>query len=209
MTYFRDLELIDYHNGPLSAQYWQCPLLAIGWLEAGRPVSKGSCAIHVVEKLVELRHQFAEAFPNYSFRGLHACTLCVDDEVGLQGSHINLFIPGEDAVYLATGRVDHYIEVHGYAPPPQVIAAILNCPDPRSAQYAVAMLRLNRGERPPLFPERWRIFKVDANRVRMTVRIYEMESEAEARKFADMLASRDQSHEYDVERVADPWVAAD
>ncbi len=163
--------------------------------------------MHVVERLVELRHQFAEAFPEFSFRGLHECSLCGGDENILRGSHVNLFIPGDDVMYLATGRVDHYIEVHGYAPPPKFMDAVLNCPDPRSARYAAVLLGLNRGERPPLFPERWKIFKVDETRVRS--RVYEMETEEEAQKFAEMLAAKDQSHAYEIERVPDRWATED
>ena len=208
MTYFRDLDLVHYHYGPHSADYWQCPLLAIGWHEE-EPISTGHCPIHVVERLVELRHQFAEAFPEYSFRGLHACSLCGGDESTLRNSHINLFVPGGDVMYLATGRVDHYIAVHGYAPPSEFIDAVMDCPDPRSAQYAVAVLRINRGERPPLFPEKWSIFKVDENRVRSQLRVSDMGSEAEARQYVELLGSQDQSHGYDIERVADRWTIAD
>lgn len=208
MTYFRDLDTVDYHDGPLSADCWQCPLLAIGWHEE-EPFSTGHCAARVVERLVELRHQFAEAFPQFSFRGLHECSLCAGHERLLLDSHLNLFVPGEGVIYVATGRVDHYIEVHGYAPPPEFVDAVMKCPDPRSAQYASAVLGINGGERPPLFPEKWNIFKLDENRRRSRMPGYGANSEAAARKWADVHAARDQGHEYDFEREPDPWETAD
>ena len=69
----------------------------------------------------------------------------------LHDSHINLFIPGRDVLYLATGRADHYIDFHSYVPPLAFIGALMACPNPESAEYKAALLRLNKGQEPPLF----------------------------------------------------------
>jgi hypothetical protein len=151
MTYFKDLDPVCYHDGPCCADDWQCPLLAIGWLERGHDFPTGMCPPEVTEKLAELRRQFGAAFPAHSFRGLHACSICDGGAEYLRESHINLFIPGREVVYLATGRIDHYIDVHSYAPPIAFIDAALACPDPRSAEYKTALLRLNREQQPPLY----------------------------------------------------------
>jgi hypothetical protein len=151
MTYFKDLDLVRYHDGPCCSDDWHCPLLAIGWLEKGHDYPTGICPSQVIERLTELRSKFGIAFPAHSFRGWHACSMCGEGTELLRDSHINLFIPGRDVIYLATGRVDHYIDVHSYVPSTAFIDAILACPDPESAEYKAALLRLNRGQRPPLF----------------------------------------------------------
>jgi hypothetical protein len=145
MTYFKDLDLIRYHDGPCCADAWHCPLLAIGWLEKGHDYLSGICPPQLVERLTELRSMFAVAFPAHSFRGWHTCSMCSGETKLLRDSHINLFIPGLEAIYLATGRVDHYINTHAYVPPMAFVDALMMCPDPRSAEYQAALLRLNKG----------------------------------------------------------------
>jgi hypothetical protein len=71
----------------------------------------------------------------------------------LRDSHINLFIPGLDVLYLATGRTDHYIDFHSYVPPVAFVDALMACPDPDSAEYKAALLGLNKGQEPALFCE--------------------------------------------------------
>lgn len=155
MTYLKDLELAHYHGhnhcGPHCADEWECSLLAVGWLEKKETFSTGSCSSRVVAKLCELRHQFATAFPKYSCRGLHECSMCVNKEKLLHESHVTLFIPGKDVIYMTPGRVDHYINVHSYAPPQIFVDAVLLCPDPGSPQYKATLLRLNGGQEPPLW----------------------------------------------------------
>jgi len=151
MTYFHDLTLIRYHDGPHRADDWQCPLFAVGWLERAHPFSPGPCPPGITEKVAELRDRFRGAFPAYSFRELHACSMCGGTDALLRESHINLFIPGDDVVYLVPGRIDHYIAVHAYAPPAAFIDALMRCPDPASDDYRAALFRLNRGQVPPLF----------------------------------------------------------
>ena len=151
MTYFKDLNPVRYHDGACCVDDWYCPLLAIGWLEKGHDFPTGICPSRVIDRLTELRSKFRTAFPAHSFRGWHDCSVC-SEEVGLlHDSHINLFIPGRDVIYLATGRVDHYIDVHSYVPPKAFIEALMMCPDPESVEYKAALLRLNRGQQPPLF----------------------------------------------------------
>ena len=110
MTYFKDLDLVRYHRGPCCADDWHCPLLAVGWLESGHNYPTGVCPPRVTERLAELRAKFAAAFPAFSFRGWHSCSMCDGGVELLRDSHINLFIPGLDVLYLTTGRADHYID---------------------------------------------------------------------------------------------------
>lgn len=155
MTHFKDLEFAHYHGhshgGPHCADEWKCSLLAVGWLEKNESLPTGSCSSLVIAKLTELRHQFEVAFPRYSFRGLHECSMCDGEAKLLHESHVNLFIPGKDVIYMTPSRVDHYIDMHSYGPPQDFIDAVLLCPDPRSNQYKTILTRLNRGQQPPLW----------------------------------------------------------
>jgi len=151
MTYFNDLDLVRYHRGPCCADDWHCPLLAVGWLESGHDYPTGVCPSRVTERLTELRAKFAAAFPAFSFRGWHSCSMCDGGGELLRDSQINLFIPGRDVLYLATGRADHYIDFHSYVPPVAFVDALMACPDPDSAEYKAALLGLNKGQEPPLF----------------------------------------------------------
>jgi hypothetical protein len=135
---------------------WLCRLMAIGWLEKGREYNKGGVGAEIVEKLKSLSQAFVGTFPSVIYRGLHTCTLCPIPTVGydsLPGSDINLFIPTRGFVYVAPGRIDHYIEVHGYSPPEGFAEAVLTCPNPRSSEYRKRMAESNRGYDAPIFFE--------------------------------------------------------
>lgn len=153
MAYFQDMTVCTYfdRSGP---QGWLCRLMAIGWLEKGHEFNKGLVDARVLEKLQSLRQAFTGTFRTVIFRGLHTCNLCPAPEVGfgsLPGSNINLFIPTRGFVYVAPGRIDHFIEVHGYAPPDSFVEAVLNCPHPGSAEYRAMMAQSNRNCDAPLF----------------------------------------------------------
>jgi len=128
--------------------------MAVGWLEQGRPFPKGMAEDRVAERIRLLREEFYEAFPSWSPRGLHACSICLalrDGSAILDRSHINLFVPHRGFVFVAPGRVDHYIEAHQYLPPESFIDAVLACPSPLGAEYRDAIRASNRGVDAPLF----------------------------------------------------------
>lgn len=201
MTHFVDLELIQYHNGPCDADQWQCPLLAIGWVERGEPFATGPCQLGVVEKLLELQTQFKLVFPEFSFRGMHKCSICGNGSDALNSSHVNLFIPGKEAVYLAPGGVDHYIQTHSYLPPQEFLEALLGCPDPGSMKYAIALRDLNHGKRPPLFPERWNIIRVEDSNHRVV--LHSVGDHATGLEFARMYSLQNPTQEFEVEQAPD------
>jgi len=201
MTQFRDLDLIHYHNGPCDAEQWQCPLLAVGWLERGDPYTTGECSPLFVEKLNELREQFKSSFPEFSFRGLHVCSVCESDNGGLRDSHVNFFIPGKKSIYLAPGRIDHYIHDHAYLPPQEFLEAVLSCPDPRSAPYSAKLNELNHGKRPPLFPERWNVIRVEGDDTRIVH--FEVDNETKGLEFARMFSLRNPGQKFEVEKAPD------
>ena len=74
--------------------------------------------------------------------GWHACEFCsLPTARGLQFSRYarlgsgNLWIPTASAVYEAPAMILHYIADHGYAPPEEFIAAVLDCPPQGSRAY--------------------------------------------------------------------------
>lgn len=153
MAYFADMTVCTYFDRGDSSQ-WLCRLMAIGWLEKGHEFTKGAVERRVLEKLQFLFRDFTGAFPSVISRGLHTCSLCPAPSAGfgsLPGSNLNLFIPTRGFVYVAPGRIDHYIEVHGYAPPESFLQAVMDCPSPASAEYRTLMAAANRNCEAPLF----------------------------------------------------------
>jgi hypothetical protein len=152
MTYYKDFTPCTYFDG----HSWLCRLMAIGWLEHGKPFPKGRLSNLVVERVNVLRDQFFKAFPSLAFRGLHQCSLCAErkqSDATLAQSHINLFIPHRGFVFIAPARIDHYMQVHDYCPPESFIEALLDCPSPLSLEYRIAVQASNRGVVPPLFKD--------------------------------------------------------
>jgi hypothetical protein len=150
MTYYKDLTVCGYF--PASA--WHCRLIAVGWIEYAEPFEKGAVPARVVEKLQALRQDFSETFRSILFRGLHSCSICEpsgDARDYLADSHVNLFIPHQGFVFVAPGRVDHYIEAHGYQPPESFVTSVLECPPPSSAEFRELIRVANRGVEAPLY----------------------------------------------------------
>ena len=150
--YFADMELCTYHSGPFDAGNWSVPLRAVGWLESPHLFLTGVASHALVSKLTELAIKTGSRYPHEKFRGLHVCSFCREKgpATSLTGSHINVFIPGDDVVYIAPAGIVHYIETHSYAPPPEFVAAVLRCPDPSTDDYSQMLRNSNRGKDPPL-----------------------------------------------------------
>jgi hypothetical protein len=149
MAYYRDFTVCGY----FPQDQWLCRLMAVGWIERGKPFDKGGVPNGVIEKLRLLRGEFAEVFPRVLFRGLHSCTVCEHSSAGdvLSDSHVNLFIPHQGFVFVAPGRVDHYVETHGYRPPDSFVSSVLACPSPSSFEYRELLRAANRGVEAPLY----------------------------------------------------------
>lgn len=150
MTWFKDFTVCDY----FSRESWLCRLIAVGWIERGKYFEKGVVRAEVVEKLKLLQMEFFEALPEYRFRGLHACSICAMTDPAramLDGSRVNLFIPHRGFVFVAPGRIDHYMEIHGYQPPESFINSVLECPSPASPAYRELLRASNRGVEAPFY----------------------------------------------------------
>ncbi|MEM7010813.1 MAG: hypothetical protein AAF585_04945 [Verrucomicrobiota bacterium] len=147
-----DLELCTYSGDPKIHGNWAVPLLAIGWLEAGHNFETGPVEQGVVDKVRKLHEQTWQKFIAFSYRGLHECDLCASGSAtrGIDGSHTNTFVPGDNCVYMASGGILHYIEKHSYLPPLEFIDAVRDSPLPSTQEYAEALIEANQGERPLL-----------------------------------------------------------
>ncbi len=149
MTHFPDLSPLYYHSGPLDSDEWNCPLLAIGWLDSEFTFQTGGTPKGLAAHIESLRNASWDSFPQYVFRGLHGCTLC-NDGTYLSESCVKLFIPGDHKVYVAPGRIDHYIDHHNYQPPEEFLQTLVMCPDPKSPEYWAALKSSNGDDAIPL-----------------------------------------------------------
>ena len=152
MAYYKDFSVCDYSD----RDTWLCRLMAIGWIEQGKPFEKGRVDTAVLVRIQSLRDEFSTAFPSFNFRGLHTCSICKihnPSHAPLDGSNVNLYIPHRGFVFVAPARVDHYIEVHKYLPPESFLESLLACPSPLSPEYRELIQASNRGFDAPLFTQ--------------------------------------------------------
>lgn len=85
--------------------------VAVGWLERGRVYAVGEAPPEVFTKLEILLTDPRQP----AAAGVHPCDLCAFRPEVLGAN--NVFIPGEDRVYVAPERVLHYMNAHRYRPP--------------------------------------------------------------------------------------------
>ena len=105
-------------------------LIAIGWLESEKMFNHGQIFDEIYARLESL---LENPWQPWIYRGLHECSLCVED-VKARG-YQNLFIPGDGVLYVCPEMILHYIKIHQYQPPDEFCNAVLNCPDCDSTEY--------------------------------------------------------------------------
>ena len=104
-------------------------LLAVGWLERGRPFPTGAVDAAVYARLVE---PLKDPWQPGICTGLHRCDLCLyEGETGKR----NLFVPGGGAVFVCPELVAHDMNAHAYRPPEQFCGAVRACPPMRSIRH--------------------------------------------------------------------------
>ena len=135
MTSFADLEQLSYFGEEAARS-----LRAVGWLESGDAYASGPADRIVFDRLCELLH---DAFQPVAFAGTHACTLC-RFRPEAQGSR-NLFVPGDNFLYVCPELILHYMNVHAYRPPENFCAAVVACPNTRSTEYRRLFLACGGG----------------------------------------------------------------
>lgn len=142
MSFFEDFSPCTYFGPSAPA------LLAVGWLEEGKPFRKGEIK---VEECLALAALLRDPWQPVAFAGRHKCGFCRlsggptemqigEFSVALGGA--NLFIPDGRNVIVAPSLVLHYIDAHGYAPDAQFWLAVNSCPPMRSIEYLGLLSRL-------------------------------------------------------------------
>jgi hypothetical protein len=127
VTYYRDL-------GPITMIAGGPAIRAVAWLSPTRPVSRGHVDPPFVARLRDLCALWRESVSALRwgiYMGGHQCEFCS----GFSAAG-NLGVPAGDLLYVAPEMVFHYVERHGYAPPPDFVAAVLACPLPGTPEYA-------------------------------------------------------------------------
>jgi hypothetical protein len=124
--------------------------LNVGWLETGSAFAVGE----VPEGFIAALFRFCKASPRQTeTRGFHVCDLCsmprsAVPKARLDGRAIavgfqELRAFGVDGtVYAAPTLIFHYVTEHGYRPPEAFIRAVLEGPQPGTAEYKSRLARL-------------------------------------------------------------------
>jgi hypothetical protein len=130
MAAFQDVSPCEYFGEEFA------PFLrAVGWLERGIAYPTGEVDRRVFDALCKLG---TEPWQPAVACGTHGCSLCLY-QAEARGKN-NLFIPGDGVIYVCPELIVHYMNAHGYSPPPAFCRAVLACPPMRSMEYLKALL---------------------------------------------------------------------
>jgi hypothetical protein len=143
MTWYPDLSPCDYFGLTEPDR-----LLTVGWLAEGKSFPTGITPSEVLGKIERLSQQAPRIFV---FRGFHICELCgssaddrlVDDNGRRipSSSHLNIFVPHGEKLFVAPQCLPHYIAEHEYLPPGVFCDAVLSCPEPNSDTLVEKILK--------------------------------------------------------------------
>jgi hypothetical protein len=143
MTYYPDLTDYTYHGG----EYFYPGTKNVGWLAAGHSFEVWTPAETILDRLWEYcKISVAQ------MRGVHECEFCRKDEAFLAErngerlllgtSEIRVFSKSRN-IYAAPTLIYHYVAVHHYRPPEEVVQALLEGPSPSSEEYFERLRELN------------------------------------------------------------------
>lgn len=132
MAYFEDLSPYRYEN------HNQEGVVHIGWLGAGHSYLRAPVSPELITKMKSLAQ-----VPSELYRGYHICELCKmpDDLRGrpfpeqwerwaqFRKSNGEIRVSRGGVTYAAPILITHYIEDHGYCPPPEFLKAIEEAPN--------------------------------------------------------------------------------
>jgi hypothetical protein len=120
---------------------------AVGWLHPDHEYTKGDVPVEFLLRLktfIASSGASSEALYFGAFFGFHTCEFC--DHVhgvsdfgvpnGVHGSR-NFGVPDGDLLFVAPEMIGHYVEQHGYCPPPEFVAALMRSPLPESEEYRI------------------------------------------------------------------------
>jgi hypothetical protein len=106
---------------------------AVGWLHPDHAYSKGDVFAEFFARIKEFAARSgysAEALYFGAFGGYYTCEFC-DRAHGIG----NFGVPSGELLFVAPEMIVHYIEKHGYCPPPEFIEAVLRAPLPDTEEY--------------------------------------------------------------------------
>ena len=165
MAYFKDLAFCDYHSGMPSEKF-----KAVGWLarEYAYPTRQTESSDAHFRQLLQLLTDPWEPSYFLGWHDCDLCVLEKEQALGAVGFlhrlrparhprypddfilerygveiHFgvsNLYVPGENCIFLAPSMIAHYIDKHNYDPPAEFWQAVLNCPEMGSDSYKQALL---------------------------------------------------------------------
>ena len=148
MTWYSDLSPCDYFGTSEPHR-----LLAVGWLTADKSFPKGQVTPEVLSKIERLAESALRIFV---FRGFHTRELCgplvkqalvdTDGRRVQTSSHLNIFVPFGDKMFVAPQCLPHYIAGHGYCPPEEFCEAALRCPEPGGTALAESIRNIGGPE---------------------------------------------------------------
>jgi len=125
------------------------PLRLVGYLDREHEFAKGETSDAVFDRLVSLA-----MLPVMVTAGSHSCNLGLcgtsrqEAEDYWRGMRIpqycstEILVPDGTVLYRAPALILHYIRTHHYLPPACFLDAVLNCPEPGSDEYRVAIKRI-------------------------------------------------------------------
>lgn len=136
MARYTDLDPLDYFGSAGTTK-----LLAVGWIESAEQCIGGEVDRGFFEALADL---LVDPWQPVVAAGMHRCTLCrftggpSTVHVGARAIAVganNMFVFGDDRVYVAPSTIVHYIDAHGYGPPVEFQVAVRRSPAMRSMDY--------------------------------------------------------------------------
>lgn len=118
------------------------PTIAVGFLENGKPFSKGETSVKILEKIYEFNKTSGMY---HRFLGYHLCDFC--DYVNVELGATTIWLAYKDKIYVFPMLITHYIESHSYLPPPEFMEAILNYNHEYSMNYLKKTYNKNKSSR--------------------------------------------------------------
>lgn len=128
-------------------------VITVGWLAPDEAYSRGKVSAEFVSALFRL---LLDPWQPAISMGFHHCPFCEfsggPDAFSMIGSNEkvsmgrdNLYVPGDDCVFVTPSLILHYIDSHQFCPREDFQQAVLDCPPMRSMEYLKA-LRANAPE---------------------------------------------------------------
>ncbi|MDX1663994.1 MAG: hypothetical protein R3272_09385 [Candidatus Promineifilaceae bacterium] len=140
-------DLEPYEGCPADAELGLDPL-AVGWLERNEDFATGTTPAGFADVLFEF---CLEPHTVCAIRGTRPCPICgqrvepvtLGDSTAQLGA-AEIRVLGEEDIFAAPDLIYHYVTEHAYRPPAVFVQAVLEGPQPGSAEHRALVSTLNR-----------------------------------------------------------------